>query len=140
MINVVGLTIPDYMPFFLNPTISPMAEMEVISPGLNLVGAFFLLPLIGVFLLFNILAEEFYFRAWIMPKLAKYGRWSWVINGTMFALYHTFQLWLFPVLIVGSLTFAFVFYWTRSVWPGLIGHLFFNLSITMLGILSIIAG
>ena len=139
LINAVGLTIPDYMPFFLNPTISPMAEMEVISPGLNLVGAYFLLPLFGVFLLFNILAEEFYFRAWILPKLAKYGRWSWVINGTMFALYHTFQLWWFPVLIVASLTFAFVFYWTRSVWPGLIGHLFFNVIITMLGLVSIIA-
>ena len=63
----------------------------------------------------NILAEEFYFRAWMLPKLAKYGRGSWVINGTMFALYHTFQLWLFPALIVGSLIFAFVFYWTRSV-------------------------
>ena len=129
------------MPFFLNPAIDPTtADMEVLSPGLDLEGAYFVLPLISVVLLFNILAEEFYFRAWMLPKLAKYGRWSWVINGTMFALYHTFQLWLFPTIIVASLTFAFVFYWTRSLWPGLIGHLVFNFFISMVGIGSLIAG
>ena len=116
LVDAVQFTIPDYMPFFLNPGIDPTtADMEVISPGLDLEGAYFLVPLIAVVLLLNILAEEFYFRAWMLPKLAKYGGGSWVINGTMFALYHTFQLWLFPALIVGSLIFAFVFYWTRSV-------------------------
>ena len=61
-------------------------------------------------------------------------------QGTMFALYHTFQLWLFPALIVASLTFAFVFYWTLSLWPGLIGHLFFNFFISMVAIGSLIVG
>ena len=58
----------------------------------------------------------------------------------MFALYHTFQLWLFPTIIVASLTFAFVFYWTRSLWPGLIGHLVFNFFISMVAVGSLIAG
>ena len=141
LVDAVRFTIPDYMPVFLNPGIDPTtADMEVISPGLDLKGAYFVFPLIAMVLLVNILAEEFYFRAWIMPKLAKYGRWSWVINGTMFALYHTFQLWLFPTLIVSSLTFAFVFYWTRSLWPGLIGHLFFNFFVSMVGVGSLIVG
>lgn len=141
LVDALRFTIPDYMPFFLNPGIDPTtADMEVLSPGLDLVGAYFVLPLMGVVLLFNILAEEFYFRAWMLPKLAKYGKWSWVINGTGFALYHTFQLWLFPALIVASLTFAFVFYWTRSLWPGLIGHLVFNFIISMVAVGSLIVG
>lgn len=141
LVDALRFTIPNYMPFFLNPGIDPFtAEMEVVSPGLDLDGAYFVLPLIGVVLIFNILAEEFYFRAWMLPKLAKYGRWSWVISGTGFALYHTFQLWLFPTIIVASLTFAFVFYWTRSLWPGLIGHLVFNFLISMVAVGSLIAG
>ena len=139
LVDAVNFMIPDYMPFFLNPGIDPAsADMRVVSPGLDLRGAYFLVPLIAVVLLFNILAEEFYFRAWMMPKLAKYGRGSWVINGTLFALYHTFQLWLFPVLIIGGLAFAFVFYWTRSLWPGLVGHLVFNFFISIVAVGALI--
>ncbi|MBT5072489.1 MAG: CPBP family intramembrane metalloprotease, partial [Kordiimonadaceae bacterium] len=43
-------------------------------------------------LFLNILTEEFYFRAYLLPKLSKYGNLSWVINGGLFALYHSFQL------------------------------------------------
>jgi membrane protease YdiL (CAAX protease family) len=139
--KALGLTIPDYMPFFLNPAIDPTAtEPSILSPGLPLRGSYGLLPLIGITLLLNILTEELYFRAWILPKLARYGTWGWVMNGVLFALYHTFQIWLLPTLLVASLFFAFIFYKSKSIWPPFVAHLIGNFLFSILGILILIVG
>lgn len=128
MINSFDIRIPDYMPFFLNPTIDPMAtDMTILSPGLPLKGAYFVIPLVTVVITLNILAEELYFRAWLLPKLSRYGSRAWIINGILFALYHTFQLWLLPFILVASLTFAYIVYQSRSIYPALVFHLFANL-------------
>jgi len=72
--NAVHLNVPSYMPFFLNPAINPTtADMSIVSPGLPLRGSYGLLLLIGITLLLNILTEELYFRAWMLPKLSRYG-------------------------------------------------------------------
>jgi membrane protease YdiL (CAAX protease family) len=136
--NAVHLSIPSYMPFFQNPAINPTAtDMSILSPGLPLHGKYGLLPLFGITLLLNILTEELYFRAWILPKLSRYGAWGWIMNGIFFALYHIFQIWLLPILIVGSLFFAFIFYRCKSIWPPFAAHLIGNL-FSLLGILFLI--
>lgn len=128
LIQKYNIQIPSYLPFFLNPTVDPMtADMSVLSPALNLRGAYFVIPLITVVISLNILAEELYFRAWLLPKMSRFGGWSWVLNGTLFALYHTFQLWLLPLILVASLTFAFIVYKSRSIYPALVFHLVANL-------------
>lgn len=135
IINSFNIHVPDYMPFFLNPTIEPMTtDMAILSPGLSLRGAYFVLPLITVVITLNILAEELYFRAWILPKLSRYGNWAWVINGILFALYHSFQLWLLPIILVASLTFAYIVYRSKSIYPALVFHFIANL---LLGVASI---
>ncbi|MBI9050890.1 MAG: CPBP family intramembrane metalloprotease [Anaerolineaceae bacterium] len=140
MLKAIGYTIPAYMPFFLNPAIdATTASMDVVSPGLPLQGAYPVLLLFVVALLLNILTEELYFRAWMLPKLSHYGNRSWVINGLLFALYHVFQLWLFPVLLVSSLLFAFIFYRTKSIWLPMTAHLIGNFLLSILGILFLIA-
>ena len=137
--KITGLTIPDYMPFFLNPTINPAnADPSALSPGLPLKGQFILIPLLGITLLLNIMAEELYFRAWILPKLSQYGNIGWIINAVLFAFYHSFQLWLLPVILVGSLIWTFVIYKSKSIWPALAGHLVGNFLFTILGILMLI--
>lgn len=139
--NALGLNVPAYMPFFLNPAIDPaVADMAVISPGLPLAGKYCLLPLIAITLLLNILAEELYFRAWILPRLSRFGAWSWMLNGVLFAFYHTFQIWLLPTLLMASLFFAFIFYKSRSIWPSLSAHLVANFLLSLVGILTLIAG
>lgn len=138
--DAVGLTVPDYMPFFLNPEIDPVnTDPAVLSPGLDLQGKYSLLLLMAVTLFLNILTEELYFRAWMLPKLSRYGAWNWVINGVLFAFYHTFQLWLLPVLLVGSLSLAFVFNKSKSIWPVFVMHLVTN-SLSLLGMLALFVG
>ena len=140
-INLTGLEIPNYMPFFLNPSINPMeTDSSIISPGFPIKGQVILLPLMATTLVLNILAEELYFRSWILPKLSKYGNTSWVINGTLFAFYHIFQFWLFPTILIGSLIWAFVIYKTKSIWPALAGHFVGNFLFGMMGVLMLILG
>ena len=138
--DALGLNVPDYMPFFLNPRIDPAnTDLAILSPNLTIRGNYGVIPLIAITFFLNILAEELYFRAWMMPKLSKYGAWSWVINGVLFAFYHSFQLWLLPTLLIASLSFAFVFNKSKSVWPGFVGHLASNFLFSILGLLALIA-
>jgi membrane protease YdiL (CAAX protease family) len=126
--RAVGFEIPTYLPFFLNPAIDPRTAPEsILSPGLPLAGRFDVLALLAVTLFFNILTEELYFRAWMLPKLARHGAAGWVANGVLFALYHTFQIWLLPVLLVGSLGVAWVCQFSRSIWPAAVIHTLLNL-------------
>lgn len=140
-INGLNLQIPDYMPFFLNPQINPeITDSAILSPGLPIQGSYFIIPLMAIFLLLNILTEELYFRAWMQPKLTRYGNLGWIMNGIFFALYHSFQLWLFPTLLVGGLAFAFIFYRSRSVWTVFVLHLIGNFLLSILGVVIMVIG
>jgi len=139
-INAIDFKVPDYMPFFLDPQIDPMkADPATLSEGYDFKGKHLLFVLMAVTLLLNIITEEIYFRAWIMPKLMKYGAWAWVINGTLFAFYHTFQLWLLPAILAASLGIAFLFYKTKSIWPIFVLHLTIN-GLNLIGIWMLIMG
>ena len=137
--DAVHLNVPDYMPFFLNPAINAATtDMSIVSPGLPLHYSYVVLLLMGITLMLNILTEELYFRAWMLPKLSRYGFWGWIMNGVFFALYHTFQIWQLPTLLVASLFFAFIFYKSKSIWPPLTAHLIGNFLLQILGILMLI--
>ena len=141
MINMIGFKIPSYTPFFLNPEINPAtSDLVTLAPGVQIIGNYGLVVFIAITLLLVVLAEEFYFRAWMLPKLSKYGAGAWVINGFLFAFYHTFQLWMLPALLVGSLTMAFIFYKSKSIWPTLIGHFVINVLFSVVGILFLVMG
>ena len=139
--NITGLSIPDYMPFWLDPSIYPMkTDPEILSPGYPLKGNYIFIVVMAVTLLLNILAEEFYFRAWLLPKMHSLGKWSWIVNGVLFAAYHTFQLWLFPILLVASLTVAYVTYKSKSLWPAFIVHLVGNFVLAIIPIIILVCG
>jgi membrane protease YdiL (CAAX protease family) len=139
--RVFGLRIPAYTPFFLDPNavVSPSTAASL-APGVTLKGNYGILGLQAVMLILNISAEELYFHAWMLPKLSRYGKASWIVNGVLFALYHTFQIWLFPQLLVASLGMALVVWKTRSVWPVIAGHLVGNFLLGMLGLAALVFG
>jgi len=136
--QVPGLSVPEYFPFFLNPAIDPInTDASILTPGFVLKGATWMIPLIGITLFLNILTEELYFRAWLLPKLNNYGKLSWVINGILFTFYHSFQLWLVPQILPISLFIAFVVYKSQSIWPAFAIHIIVN-TMTVLGMIMLI--
>lgn len=139
--EIPGLSIPDYMPFWLNPGIDPFStDIEILSPSFPLKGNYSVLYIMAICILLNILAEEIYFRAWLLPKMQNYGKWSWVINAALFVAYHTFQLWLFPMMFVISLATTFTVYYSKSILPAFTIHIFANLLIGIVPIIMLIFG
>jgi membrane protease YdiL (CAAX protease family) len=137
--RITGLHIPDYMPFWLDTSINPMnTDVNVLSPGYPLKGNFIFLIVMAITLLLNILAEEIYFRAWLLPKMHSLGHWSWIVNGFLFALYHTFQLWLFPILFIVSITTSFVTFKSKSILPAFTIHIVANFVMAIAGILFLV--
>ena len=136
-----GLSIPDYMPFWLNPSIDPLnTDMEILSPNYPLKGNYLIVLIMSFCLLLNILAEEIYFRGWLLPKMQNLGKWSWIINGLLFALYHSFQLWLFPMILVLSLATTLTLYISKSILPALLTHIVANFLLSILGIIALVFG
>lgn len=133
--NLIDFDVPSYLPFFLDPSINPAtADPMVVSSGVELAGRWDIFGALALMIILNIATEELYFRGWILPKLERFGRISWILNGLFFALYHTFQLWLLPTILLASLGFAFITKRSQSILPALIAHLVVNL----LGVASLV--
>ena len=94
----------------------------------------------SIALLLNIFAEEIYFRGWLLPKMQKLGKWSWVVNGFLFAIYHTFQLWLFPMIFVISLATTLTVYLSKSIIPAFVIHIVANFLLGIVGIIALVFG
>ena len=91
----------------------------------RLVGAWWFLGLIVVFLAFNsILGEELLFRGVLLPRMqGVFGRWSWVANGVLFGFYHVHQPWGIVDSAIGGVFFlAYPSWRLRSTWMGVIVH------------------
>lgn len=139
LLDITGYTVPEYMPFFLNPAINPMtSSMEQLSPGYDISGKLFLIIPMLITILLNVLTEDLYFRAWMQPKMAKYGKFAWIISGSLFAFYHTFQIWLLPTLLVATCSMAYITQRTRSIIPSLTVHLLVNGLLGMAGMAAVI--
>lgn len=81
----------------------------------------------GLLVLVSLLApivEELFFRGLLLPRMRKaFGRFDWVVNGTMFGLYHLHQPWGMPASVLdGVLAQALPTKRYRSTWMGLITH------------------
>jgi membrane protease YdiL (CAAX protease family) len=89
-------------------------------------------PPIALLFLFigNFLGEELYFRGYLMKKTAFLGRWNWIINSLLFALYHLWQIpqtWPAVGLI---LFFGLLMQLRKDIYTLVLFHLFVNMWLT----------
>jgi len=139
LLNAFNITVPEYLPFFLNPRIDAMtAGMDQLSPGLDLSGQYWIILPVLFTIILNVLTEDLYFRAWMLPKMHTYGKMAWLLNGFLFASYHTFQIWLFPVLIIASCAMAFITQKSRSIIPCLVVHFLINVGMAAVSMIMLI--
>jgi membrane protease YdiL (CAAX protease family) len=81
--------------------------------------------LIVVLMVFNtVLGEELLFRGLLLPRMkGAFGRWDWVANGVLFALYHLHVPWVIPqTLLVDTFAEAYPSRRYRSALIGIIVH------------------
>jgi membrane protease YdiL (CAAX protease family) len=113
-------------PFFAEPpgfAMGPLLESPEVQ--VQLVGAWWFLGLNLFLWVFNVfLGEEFLFRGVLLPKMeGVFGKWDWVANGVLFAVYHLHQPWGIPGNIVSSVfLLALPAKRFRSNWMAIIPH------------------
>lgn len=112
------------VPFLAEPRGYDLSSIFTPELRAQWVGAWGLLGLFFVFALFNsVLGEEFLFRGVLLPKMqGAFGKWDWVANGVIFALYHLHQPWGILDTILTGWIMAFSGKRFRSNWFPIILH------------------
>jgi len=76
----------------------------------------------AVALLANIVGEELWFRAYLYPKLAFLGGWTWPVAGLLFIAYHVFQAPVTYPGFLGGLALTGLYALRRDLWSCVLLH------------------
>lgn len=105
------------------------------------VGAWWLMAVAVVNCIFNyFLGEELLFRGVLLPKMrGVFGKWDWVANSVLFALYHLHRPLQMLGFIFGGLAYSLPSRYFRSIWFAIILH---GLEATplLIGVFVIVSG
>ncbi len=83
------------------------------------------------------LAEELYFRGYLLPRLSWMPRWAPAVSGLLFSLYHTFTPWeQLPRLLV-VIPLGYAMQRSRNIYWGMIVHCVFNTGCMVMLLLSL---
>jgi membrane protease YdiL (CAAX protease family) len=72
------------------------------------------------------IAEELYFRCYLMPRLSRFGFWAVPIHTTLFGLFHVWTPWMVIARALGIIPFAYVVQRKQNIYIGMIAHIIFN--------------
>jgi uncharacterized protein len=71
----------------------------------------------------TVLGEELLFRGLLLPRMAKFGRLDWLVNGLLFGLYHLHVPWVIPqTVLVDTFAVALPSRRYRSALIGIAAH------------------
>jgi membrane protease YdiL (CAAX protease family) len=98
--------------------------------GMTLKGKWWIVIAYFIGWVLNILGEEFWYRGWMLPRQeVAFGKFAWLINGTMFTFQHWMQPWNFLSILPGALFMSFVLQLRKNTWIGIIQHGLINLGL-----------
>jgi membrane protease YdiL (CAAX protease family) len=130
-------------PEFLLPAVDPRLEQNILLStfmGIPLKGQWWIAGIYFVFLLINVVGEEFWWRGYILPRQELFfKKWTWVVHGTLWAVFHVFWKWNLIILLPSCLALSFVIYRRKNTWIGIISHMAFN-SAPLIGLIIGIIG
>ena len=95
------------------------------APAIELTMAVLTLIIFGVV---GVVAEELYFRGYLLPRLSKLGIWAPLFNVVLFILYHFWQPDMLVIGILGMVPLVYIVWWKRNVYLGIIVHCVMNLA------------
>ena len=127
-------------PDFLPPIVDPRIEQAIISKefmGILLKGQWWIVFAYLGGLLLNIFGEEFWWRGYILPRQeVVMGKYTWVIHGLLWTLFHVFWKWNLLMLLPVCLSISFVASKLKNNWPVIIAHFALN----GIGVIPLILG
>ena len=83
------------------------------------------------------LVEEFFFRGYLLPRMAYLKKWAPVVNGALFGLYHFWQPHNLLALIGVGIVLSYVVWKKQNVWLGVAIHCILNVLGAVAGYLAV---
>jgi membrane protease YdiL (CAAX protease family) len=128
LVKTLFFWLPDW--YFLSSSLEYTKSVLLMTALLGLFVNGFVAPI----------TEELYFRGYLLPRISRLKAGAPVLNGVLHSLYHFWMPWQVPGLILGLLPAAFVVWWKRNIFLGMIVHVVGNALgsiLTMVTILSL---
>jgi uncharacterized protein len=86
-------------------------------------GAWGWFGVVVLLVVFNtVLGEELLFRAYLLPRMASFGRADWPANGILFAAYHLHTPWVIPATLLDAVILSLPSRRYRSALLGVLVH------------------
>ena len=122
---IAALAVEELLPTLPTPASRDMALFLGSDSGrIFLSGNWAWLAIIVLLQLFNtVLGEELLFRGLLLPRMnGRFGRWDWVANGVLFAVYHLHEPWVIPQALLDTFIVAYPSKRYRSALIGIVVH------------------
>jgi len=127
LIKTLFFWLPDW--FFLSLSFAYTKSILLMTALIGLAVNGFVAPI----------TEELYFRGYLLPRISRLKAWSPLINGGLHALYHFWMPWQVPGLILSLFPAAFVVWWKRNIYLGMIIHAIGNVLGSILTIVTVLS-
>lgn len=124
------------------PFLSDLPDLDLSDLAApEFVDAWWLMGVAVVSCLFNyFLGEELLFRGVLLPKMrGVFGKWDWVANSALFALYHMHRPVQMLGFIIGGLAWSLPSRHFRSIWFAIILHGFEGIFV-LVGVFAVVSG
>ena len=72
------------------------------------------------------LAEEYYFRGYLLPRMQTWGKWAFILHTVLFSLYHFWQPYIYLTLIVAMMPMVWLIWKTKDLRIGVYTHCALN--------------
>jgi membrane protease YdiL (CAAX protease family)/ribosomal protein S18 acetylase RimI-like enzyme len=124
LFNLIGLFVVEKLGFW-----PPDADIPLTSIP-------FLILVLGI----NILAEELWWRGYILPRQElEHGKFAFLVNGILWSLFHMFKWWAVPMMLFRNWMEPFVVQRTKNTTPAIIMHGISNGISVLLSIVALLS-
>jgi membrane protease YdiL (CAAX protease family) len=84
------------------------------------------------------IVEEYYFRGYLLPRMAVWGKWAFVMNAVLFSFYHFWQPTVYLTLLIALLPLSWAVWKTKDLRVGIYTHCALNIigALASFGLLS----
>lgn len=137
VLNTGIIPMPSSLPAWLDTTggIPSMTAMDQAFGGLS--GNWLALFSYFIFLCFNVIGEEFWWRGYILPRQElAFGKWTWVFHGCLWTFFHAFKWWDFLGILPLTLLLPFLVWKFKNNTIGIVIHFLIN----GFGLIAILVG
>jgi membrane protease YdiL (CAAX protease family) len=104
--------LPDYLQPEWQPPAPPARALVLVALVLQVVIDGVVAPV----------TEEIYFRGYLLPRMGYLGGWAPAVNALLFAVQHFWQPYNGVLIFLLSLSLAYVVWWKRNIYIGMLPH------------------